>query len=129
MAKNNSPKPTEESDSVFYKTEDRNNIQELIRPRSPAYTDKSQSSINKTPTCLSQLDGWNNHGDDPGKAINIHLSQTGDVVGLTEAPEATGGTIFCFNHPKKIFKELTTTPSTQLKASLLMQHIMKKFLM
>ena len=100
MARNSSPNPTEESNSVFYETEDRNNIQELIRPRSPTSTDDGQPPPN--PTCLSQLDGWNDHGDDPEKAINIHLSHTGDVVGLTEAPEATGGTIVCFNHHNNV---------------------------
>ena len=96
MARNSSPNPTEESNSVFYETEDRNNIQALIRPRSPASTDDDQPP--PKPTCLSQLDGWNDHGDDPEKAINIHLSHTGEVEGLTEAPEATGGTIVCFDH-------------------------------
>ena len=85
MARNSSPNPTEESNSVFYETEDRNNIQALIRPRSPESTDDDQPP--PKPTCLSQLDGWNDHGDDPEKAINIHLSHTTAEISLSSKIE------------------------------------------
>ena len=88
MARNSSPNPTEESNSVFYETEDRNNIKELIRPRSPASTDDGQPP--PKPTCLSQLDGGNDHRDDPEKGTpkgkQSAKSSLFRVASLTSSP-------------------------------------------
>ena len=90
-------------------------------------------SRDKNTTCLSQIENWKEHGNNPEKAINFHLSKSNKVAGLTEAPLATGETMDCFDHDNdssKTLEKMTTVlnvhSSDQQLAKILRKHQQQK---
>ena len=74
------------SEGVYYASADqRGHLDNLICPQEdsiPSSNNLACSSTNQQ--CFSQLDNWDEQGDDPMQAISMHFSAQSLHLGLTE---------------------------------------------